>query len=385
MRLKQAVILFLLGLLAGQLASAETKPAKQIAVMLAHFQTKDAPGLAVLVLKDGKQVYAGGFGVEELRSKTSITPKTNFRIASLTKQFTAAAILLLVHDGKLHLDDTLASVFPEFPPYGRNITIRNLLNHTSGLQDYGPLMQKKYAGLPMDQIPQLHDKDVLALMEQQPGTIFPPGSQWEYSNAGYAVLAMVVERVSSMSFQSFLAQRIFKPLKMKRTVAFVKGENEVSDRAYGHSRAKDEWKETDQSPASAILGDGGIYSSLEDLRKWNDALDHHRLLSVAEMEPEFTPVRLPNHAKPNLPDGSEADYGFGWFLRSYDGRDAQYHSGVTIGFKSAYWRFPQDHLAIIVLCNRMDIDPQGITLDIADLFLLPEKSQPVPAQPPTTK
>ena len=195
----------------------------------------DTPGAAVLVLKDGHAVYQRGFGVTDLRTHHKIDEHTNFRLASLTKQFTAMAIMLLVHDGKLRYDQALTEIFPEFPAYGKSITLREILNHTSGLLDYEDLMAKQYGNTPDDQIPQIHDAGVLALMEKASTTKFPPGSKWEYSNSGYCVLAMIVEKASGKGFAEFLQERIFAPLKMAHTIAYENGRSEVANRAYGHT------------------------------------------------------------------------------------------------------------------------------------------------------
>ena len=167
--------------------------------------------------------------------------------------------MLLVRDGKLRYDDHLTHIFPEFPSYGKDITIRNLLNHNSGLPDYEDLLIAQYRDTPPDKIPQILDAGVLKLLEQTAGK-FQAGSKWEYSNSGYAVLAMIVEKVSGKPFGQFLQERIFTPLKMNNTLAYEKGKNEVPHRAFGHTKEKDGWRETDQSPTSAVLGDGGIYS-----------------------------------------------------------------------------------------------------------------------------
>ncbi len=213
-----------------------------------------------------------------------LTKTTNFRLASVTKQFTAMCVMMLVHDGKLRYDDHLTDVFPDFPAYGKSISIRNLLNHTSGLLDYEDLLEKRYSNTPPEKIPQIKDAEILALMKQQTITKFPPGTEWEYSNTGFALLAMVVEKKSGEPFGQFLRERIFAPLKMDNTIAFENGKNEVRNRAFGHTRSEGKWKEKDQSPTSAVLGDGGIYSSLNDLAKWDDALEHHTLLSEEEMQ-----------------------------------------------------------------------------------------------------
>ena len=350
-------------------ATAQVSPS-QIDAIFAPLNSTTAPGAAVLVVRNGKPVFRRGYGVTDLRTLHLIDAKTNFRLASFTKQFTAACIMLLVHDGKLHYDDHLTDIFPEFPAYGKSITIRNLLNHTSGLDDYGDLMMKQYGRTPEDKVPQILDAGVLKILEQQTSGEFPPGSKWEYSNSGYAVLAMVVEKVSGQSFGQFLHERIFVPLKMNHTLAYEKGKNEVPHRAYGHTKEKGVWHETDQSPTSAVLGDGGIYSSLDDLAKWDQALRNHTLLSAEEMKPALTPVQ-PTDGPAKYPDGSALSYGFGWFLDPYHGHKRMSHDGDTIGFRTTIQRFPDDNLTIIVLANRADINPD-VALKVADLYLKPK-------------
>jgi CubicO group peptidase (beta-lactamase class C family) len=329
----------------------------------------------VLVLQNGNIVFERGYSVADLRSLRKIDTHTNFRLASCTKQFTAMSVMLLVHDGKLHYEDRLTDVFPDFPEYGKSITIRNLLNHTSGLLDYEDLMEKSSADA-SGNFPQIKDAGVLAILKQQKTTKFPPGTKWDYSNSGYAVLAMVVEKVSGQAFGSFLHDRIFAPLKMNETVAYEKGKNTVSNRAYGHTHEgaheSGVWRQMDQSPTSAVLGDGGVYSSLDDLAKWDQALAHHVLLSEAEMAPAITPVKVPDNSVQE-PDGKPAAYGFGWFLNSYKGHRRMWHYGETVGFRSTIQRFVDDKRTIIVLCNRDDVIPATLALKVADLFLRNKK------------
>src|ERR1700732_1970790 len=266
--------------------SASSDPsANEIAAIFASLKSENAPGAAVLVIRDGRIAFLRAYGVTDLRTLNKINAQTNFRLASSTKQFTATAVMLLVRDGKLHYDDHLSDIFPEFPAYGKPITVRNLLNHTSGLRDYEDLMPQPRAGTPSDNIAQIHDAGVLKLLEQQTSGKFPAGAKWDYSNSGYAVLAMMVEKVSGEPFGQFLEERIFTPLGMANTIAYEKGKNEIAHRAYGHSRQRNRWRETDQSSTSAVLGDGGVYSSLEDLERWDRALRHHTMLSEEEMQP----------------------------------------------------------------------------------------------------
>src|SRR5262249_3165332 len=160
---------------------------------------------------------------------------TNFRLASCTKQFTAMAIMLLVHDGKLRYDEPLTQIFPDYPAYGRAITVRNLLNHTSGLPDYEELMDaaEKVKGPTWSPDNQIRDKEVLQLLEKETQGKFAPGSKWEYSNSGYVLLGLIVAKRSGKPFGDFLQRRIFAPLKMEHSLVFEKGKNEVAERAYG--------------------------------------------------------------------------------------------------------------------------------------------------------
>jgi CubicO group peptidase (beta-lactamase class C family) len=331
--------------------------------VFASLQSSNTPGGAVVVVHDGHTVFSRGYGVTDLRTLEPIGPETNFRLASFTKQFTAMCIMLLVHDGKLHYDDRLTDIFPEFPAYGKSITIRNLLNHTTGLPDYEDILMSQYPDTPEDRIPQIHDAGVLRLLGRQTSGKFPAGSKWEYSNSGYATLAMIVEKVSGTGFGEFLHNRIFVPLRMTNTLAYEKGKNEVPHRAYGHTPQKDGWHETDQSPTSAVLGDGGIYSSTEDLVEWDRALREHTLLSAAEMQPAVTPVPAQNES------GASVAYGFGWFLAPYQGHKRMSHDGETVGFRTTFQRFPDDNLSIIVLANRADANPEELALRVADLYL----------------
>ena len=362
--------IFLLALLAcTHTASADDAArAGRAEAILANLKSDRAPGAAVLVLRSGQPVFERGYGVTDLRSFHAIDSHTNFRLASVTKQFTAMAVMLLVHDGKLHYDDRLIDIFPDFPAYGKAITSRHLLNHTSGLLDYEDLMAKPEPNTPPEKIPQIQDAGVLELLKRQSTTKFAPGTKWEYSNSGYVLLGLVVQKTSGKPFGDFLHDRIFRPLQMDQTVAYQAGKNEVAHRAYGHSTSGSGWQETDQSPTSATLGDGGVYSSLSDLARWDGALRRHSLLCEAEMRPAVTPVAVPAGG-PEEPDGTAAAYGFGWFLNPYKDHARMWHYGETIGFRTAIERFLDDKLTIIVLSNRADLDAGALALKLADLYL----------------
>ena len=366
--LKRQLAAALLSLVVGTLPAIPQVSFPQVDRVFSSLKSTNSPGVAVLVVRDGKPVFQQEYGVTDLRTLHKIDAHTNFRLASFTKQFTAACIMLLARDGKLHYDDHLTDIFPEFPDYGKAITVRNLLNHTSGLPDYEDLLMKQYEGTPPEKIPQILDAGVLKLLEAQTAGKFPAGSKWAYSNSGYAVLAMIVEKVSGKPFGQFLQERIFTPLGMKHTLAYEKGKNEVPHRAYGHTKENGGFHETDQSPTSAVLGDGGTYSSLDDLAKWDRALRDHTLLSEAEMQPALTAVG-PTDGPAKTPEGKTLLYGFGWFLDPYAGHRRMSHNGETVGFRTTIQRFPDDNLTIIVLANRADADPEALAPKVADLFL----------------
>src|SRR6266704_1475780 len=205
------------------------------------------PGIAVLIRYGGKDSFRETHGVRDLRSKAKIDAHTNFRLASFTKQFTTVAIMLLVHEGKLRYDETLTEIFPDFAAYGKTITVRNLLNHVSGLPDYEDLMDaaEKVKGPIWSPEKQIQDAEVLELLKKEKNGKFAPGTIWSYSNSGYVVLGLVIAKVSGKPYGEFLRERIFAPLKMNHTLAYQKGKNEVVDRAFGHSKENNDFKESD--------------------------------------------------------------------------------------------------------------------------------------------
>jgi len=353
---------------------------KKMDALFSGATSPDAPGLAVLVRQDGKAIFEHGYGVTDVRRKSKIDANTNFRLASFTKQFTAMATMLLVRDGKLRYNETLMEIFPDFPSYGRSITVRNLLSHTGGLPDYEDLMEaaEKANGPAWSPEKQIQDTEVLELLKKEKAGKFAPGTSWSYSNSGYVVLGMIVAKASGKSYGEFLRERIFAPLEMSHTIVYQKGPNEVANRAFGHSKENDALKETDQSSTSATLGDGGIYSNLEDLAKWDDALRNHTLLSEKEFQPALTPVKLNDGSEPhwpkepnddNLHPGKPVSYGFGWFLDPYKRRQRMWHTGSTMGFRTVIERFLGDNLTIIILSNRTDLDPEKLSLQVADMLL----------------
>ena len=313
---------------------------------LLHNYAGDVPGAAVLVLRDGQPVVRASYGLADLETGTPATPETNYRLASMTKQFTAASILLLAEDGRLTLDDRGHTWLPSLPKAAETVTIRHLLTHTSGLIDYEDVIPESFAA-------QLHDADVLRLLETQDRTYFRPGTGYRYSNSGYALLALIVQRASGKTFAKFLRERIFQPLAMFNTVAHEEGISTVNNRAFGYTQEAGRWNRTDQDPTSAVLGDGGIYSSIDDLAKWDAALYDGRLLQPSSLRAAFTPA---THT-----DDPEIEYGYGWRITG----ETLWHSGESVGFRNVIVRYPQRHLTVIVLTNRNEPEPYQLALEIA--------------------
>lgn len=313
------------------------------------------PGASVLVEKNGEILFHKGYGLGNLEERTAVTPQTDFRLASITKQFTASAILLLVERGKLGLDDSVKKYLPELTAaWAEPITIRELLTHSSGIIDYEDIM-------PAGTTEQLHDIDVLHMVAKEQKTYFAPGTSYRYSNGGYALLSLIVERVSGKRFADFLRENIFAPAGMKGTLAFEQGVSTVPNRAFGYSREGSGWKRTDQSLTSAVLGDGGVYSSVDDLALWMTALQQGSVLSSSSIELASLPsVRT---------DDPATAYGFGWRISLHNDNRMVWHTGESIGFRNALLRFPEKGLSVIVLTNRDEGEPKEIALKIADMYL----------------
>ena len=327
---------------------------KSIDDILSAYQSDDKPGASVLVFKNDKIVFKKGYGVSNIATQEKINPTTNFRLASVTKQFTAMSILLLVQKGRIKLEDPLKKYFPSFPAYGKDIKIKNLLTHTSGLMDYEDLMSPSQAV-------QLHDTNCLQLMYKANGLYFAPGTQYKYSNTGYAILALIVEKISGQDYSSFLKENIFMPLKMKNSVAFEEGKSTLPNRAYGYSSGNGTWVETDQSMTSAVLGDGGIYTNTIELTQWIKALWDYKLLGSEMQNQAWSRKKLNN--------GALIDYGYGWHIEDYKKITHPHHGGSSIGFRNQLLLFPEQKLMVIILTNRNEGDPMNEAKKIADLYL----------------
>ena len=295
------------------------------------------PGAALLVQIDGETIYQAGHGMANVQTKKSITPATNFRMASVTKQFTAMGILLLEKEKRLTLDDPIIRFFPELSgQMARKVQVRNLLTHSSGLLDYESLMSP-------NQRQQLSDTDVLALLKDRDSLYFEPGSQFRYSNSGYCLLALIIERVSGQSFVSFMQERIFKPLQMNQSTVY-EADKSIANRAMGYRKKDNTFIFSDQSITSATKGDGGIYTSLIDYKKWIDALNRGTLLDLKTVL-----IRVEQAIRTN----PVSYYGGGWFFRQPT-NPVMFHSGSTCGFNNFVVAVPARKFLMIYFSNKAD-------------------------------
>ena len=303
-----------------------------------EFDRPDVPGLVLTIIENGEVSMMRCHGLANLETRERCQPHTNFRLASVSKQFTAMAILMLAERGQLSLENPLPRFFPSFPNYGSKITIRHLLTHMSGLLDYEDLIAP---GTTLA----LKDRDVLEILRRQARTNFAPGTQFRYSNGGYALLALIVEIVSGTSFAEFLRDHIFLPLSMNGTVAYEVGRSEVAHRALGYCKRDAVFEQTDQSLTSAVLGDGGIYSSANDLIKWDASLYTEKLISRPLLQQAFT-------AHSSVSDAPGSGYGYGWYVDRERTEEHVWHYGSTCGFSSSFHRFPGRKRSVILLANR---------------------------------
>jgi CubicO group peptidase (beta-lactamase class C family) len=331
----------------------------RIDALFAEYDGKDVPGACLIVIHNGKVLVKKAYGMANLEAKTTATTATNYRIASLTKQFTAMAVMVLADRGRLSYEDPLTKFFADFPAYGQKITVRHLLNHTSGLIDYE-------AVIPAGTTRPLNDADVLDLLKRQDHTQFAPGSRFRYCNAGYALLALIVGKVSGMSFPGFLRENVLVPAGMKGSTFYDRDDRSAPNRAYGYTKRSDRFERTDQSLTSSVAGDGSLYTSVEDLLRWEQVLNTATLVRPNTLKEAFTPGVV-------VPDLKDTGYGFGWFIGRYNGKRVYWHRGGTVGFTSAISRFPDQKLTVIVLANRNDASLTKILNAVTDMYMVDER------------
>jgi len=297
----------------------------------------EGPGVAVLVWKNGKVEYKKGFGKERKGQPYEIAASTTFRLASVSKQFTAMSILLLEKDKRLRFNDKISRFFPELnPALSNKITVRHLLTHTSGIPDYEELMDSTWHR-------QIMDQDIAALLKHQAKPYFKPGTKFQYSNTAFCLLAMIAERVSGQSYRTLVKERIFDKLGMKNTFLYD-SQHLVATRSLGYARNKSgEIVDSDQSLTSATLGDGCVYTSLDDYLIWYKALKNNTLVNLSQ-KLNAVGYKFPNHPANG--------YGLGWFYTDIEGKSLELtHTGTTSGFSNMVIQVPEKDLLIVCFSN----------------------------------
>jgi CubicO group peptidase (beta-lactamase class C family) len=341
--------------------------------------TQATPGCAVGVGSAGKPVLLRAYGMADLEHDVPNTPDTIFEAGSVSKQFTAAAVLLLAREGKLSLDDPVRKYIPELPDYGAPLAIRHMLTHTSGLRDWGEV--EGIAGWPRTSRVYTH-AHVLDIVSRQHALNFVPGTNWSYSNTGYNLAAILVSRVSGMPFAQFTRERIFTPLGMTHTSwrddftrivkhrAIAYDPRTTAARGAGDSVSSGlEYRQ--DMPFENVHGNGGLLTTVGDLLKWNENFVSPMVGDAAFVKEEQTPGRFS--------DGRAHDYALGLYIRRYRGVPEVSHSGSTAGYRAFLTRYPDQHVSIAVLCNAGNANPTRDAHAVADLFLGDALGAPDPA------
>ncbi|MCY3932580.1 MAG: serine hydrolase [Acidobacteria bacterium] len=355
----------LLGLMLAASAPAQDagltpEAAAQVDAVFKSWDRETTAGCAVSVAKAGETIYARGFGMAHLEQPAPIAPETIFEAGSVSKQFTAAAIVLLALDGKLSLDDPVREYLPELPDFGAPITIRHLLTHTSGLRTFRPLVALR--GRP-DGFAVHTNAEILALMARQRDLNFPPGEEYLYSNAPYILSVLLAERVSGQSFNEFTTQRIFGPLGMTSTLWRDDFTQIVKGRATAYGTGRSGGLHTNMSNTE-VFGNGGLLTTVGDLQRWNQELDEPKVLGQRFVAMLETPGRFN--------DGTESDYALGLAIGEYRDEREIAHSGGTAGYRAWLARYPdRDRLSLALLCNHGDINPVAVGHRVVDVFLGP--------------
>ncbi len=319
------------------------------------------PGASLAVVRNGKIIKSKGYGFADLQSNSAAAPQTVYEIGSMTKQFTAVAVMMLMEEGKISLDDKITKYFADAPAWWNQITVRHLLTHTSGIQnhvavpDYMDIYRTSITGKTFPA-----REELLREFYKLPSE-FAPGETWAYDNTGYYLLGIIIEKASGKTYWQFLDERIFKPLGMNST-RNTDAQTIVPNRAAGYGWIENRWENRPVLASFIGFSAGSLLSTVEDLAKWDAAFEDEKLLKRSSLEKMWTP------AKTNAGELAPVDYGFGWFIEKYRGRRDILHSGGTPGFSSVMHRFVDDRLSVIILTNHADIILEQLALDIAGMY-----------------
>ncbi len=353
--MKRAIILITFSLY-SIFSMAQIKESQAIDSIFSEWHKANTPGCALGIIENGELVYAKGYGLANMEYDIPNSPSSVFRIGSTSKQFTAACIVLLAEQGQLSLENTLSEYFPEFPDYAKQITIRHLLNHTSGIRDYLQLAYLKGYG----DDDYYTDAHLMAWLINQSDLNFEPGEEFLYSNSGYWLLGQIVKEVSGMNMADFAQKEIFAPLLMSNTHFHNDHTQIVKNRASGYMPSGMDSYRISMTTLD-MIGDGGIFTSIEDIKKWDDAYYNSEVLSEA-----FWKMMIEQGV---LNNGEVIDYASGLFVTEYKGLKAVRHGGAFVGFRAELLRFPDQKMSIAIFANRGDANPSAMADQVADVML----------------
>jgi len=328
----------------------------EVDAIFSEWDNDSTPGCGLGIIQDGKLIYGRGYGLANLEYNIPNSKESVFRIASTSKQFTAACIILLAEEGSLSLEDKLSSFFPDFPSYADTITVKHLLNHTSGIRDYLQLSYLK--GIGEDDYYQ--DSDIMSWLVNQKELNFSPGEEHLYSNSGYWLLGQIANKVSGMNMAVYAQQKIFVPLGMTNTHFHNDHKLIVKNRASGYYPNQLGGFDISMTTLD-MIGDGGIFTTIEDIKKWDDSYYESDVLSEYFWKMMTTPGELNN--------GKKLEYASGLAVYDYKGLEAISHGGAFVGFRAELLRFPEHKFSIAIFTNRGDADPSGMAYQVADIFL----------------
>jgi len=352
-----ALIMATCGNAAAKNEEASDKTRAAVDKIFADFTKAGSPGCALGVYRDGKIIYAQGYGLANVEENVAITPQTIFDIASTSKQFTATSILLLEQQGKLSINDDVRKYIPELPDYGHTITLVHLMNHTSGLRDYLAVMD--LAGINEDSV--TTDEDALAVITRQKSLDFAPGSEYSYSNTGFFLLSVIIKRVTGKTLREFAAENIFTPLGMKHTEFRNDHTQLVPERALAYEPNEKSDGYTLDISYFEQNGDGGVHISVEDMQKWDENFYSGQIGGQQLLE------KIQERGKLN--SGKVLNYAKGLAIVDYRGLHTVRHSGSWGGYRSELLRFPEQHFSVACLCNRGDARTWRRSQQVADVYL----------------
>jgi CubicO group peptidase (beta-lactamase class C family) len=370
--LKQfAAVLAMTTLLAPALSAMAEMPSpeKEADALFSPLIKANDPGLAVLVAQDGKILFEKGYGLADREHQVAVTPETKFRIGSITKQFTAAAILKLQEEGKLSVNDKLPKYIWDYPR-GDEVTLHHLLTHTSGIHSY-----TSKPGF-MEQVTNATTTEQLIKSFQNDPYDFDPGAKWSYDNSGYILLGDIVEQVSRKSYAAFLRENFFQPLGMTNTGVYS-SDLALTHEALGYSFQDGKFGRAVNWNMSWAGGAGALYSTVEDLYRWNEGVFNGKVLNAASLKAAFTPVKT----KENKDDDSGDGYGYGWIVGKRRGLQEIWHNGGLNGFSSSLLRLPKENFTVAILANSEPeapkVAPGELARKLVDIYL-GDKLAPLP-------